>query len=500
MRAGPCRDLCPKSLNGRNLISTLATPFRWVSPRGARDPIPDPHGLAPGQLSTAFTNLRAISLDKFLPIDQKYNYTAQVQSLYKWMRVEHLLSQVSTLLDRCLAARSEFRDASAKSFTTWLELAEFDALDAIHKDEIQAGYYTLDAARSAAAVNAIHTNWNLLQTASRLLERTIGYIGNHISDQVQRSIMVGDRVEQDFEIGTRVTDGINQENSEQLQATYDAKAIDFRRRRTQAARDANAMKLIAYTSPNGALNYNEQLSGIRQRFLSDADGVLQRLGPLRDGLARIYSYSLPPALGDLDSIVVAIREVIGWMAEFSVDEQNYILPLSVRTLAGNTWNGGLSDSGCSFNLDLTIFAGRSFIRLRGISLSVITDDSDSTWSATITPPAHGLVRFAPNGPTSVIDQSDIAPVTIGRVRPLSSPQPPDVAGALSLTNASPAGATSADKWNVVIRNVQGGTSIDDALLYLVLAVRQNPKLPGVHRSKAARLSKVRGGGTIAGNP
>jgi hypothetical protein len=157
---------------------TTTKAVEWVGPRGARDPIPDPGGLAPGLLSTAFANLRTIKLEQFAPIDHEHNYRAQAPSLCKWRQVEHLLSQVSTLLDRCLAARSEFRDVLAKSFTTWIELAEFDALDAIHKDETQAGCYELDAGRSLMAVQAASEERTGLEAAQRFLVETIGGIAN----------------------------------------------------------------------------------------------------------------------------------------------------------------------------------------------------------------------------------------------------------------------------------------------------------------------------------
>lgn len=71
---------------------------------------------------------------------------------FHYNQVEMLLNDAADIIERALQSKEQFKDLSARSALLQLEIREFLQNDAIHKDEIAAGIYTLPYTQSLSDI------------------------------------------------------------------------------------------------------------------------------------------------------------------------------------------------------------------------------------------------------------------------------------------------------------------------------------------------------------
>jgi len=173
---------------------------------------------------------------------------------------------------------------------------------------------------------------------------------------------------------------------------------------------------------------------------------------IKIGLKEIYNYEmkvLADTSNPFDNALLSIRDAMEWLVKFASQEQNYVLAVSVKSTAGDAWDSGFSDDKISgawkFRLDNSMFPEQLFVRLRGLALSVETEDQRAIFQALTRVPPRGEVHYFDAGADTELDQTRVPPVRIGRVQRQDSVRAPDVVGTVSLQNVSPIG-----EWDVAV--------------------------------------------------
>jgi len=174
-----------------------------------------------------------------------------VSSEFRYHQVEQLLSQAATLLERGIATRTEDLTLGEKSFTTWLELKEFDDLEAIHEKEVTAGFYAFPTLQSAAASKAEDVTattaaeacwyaanvWNKPEVPKATNEHT-GEVVRPPIDMTNEER--GNKIASVWSYSGQALAARARATASAAKATYDNCNIGFRRARTEAARRINA--------------------------------------------------------------------------------------------------------------------------------------------------------------------------------------------------------------------------------------------------------------------
>lgn len=479
---------------------------------------------------------------RFMAIDNSFEFTAETTDEEFYItQAERWLDQAADLLDRSIRDRDEWNDKAVKSLQVGLELQEYVELDMIHQAEIAAGFYTLSLKESQALLNAELTNkWGnnvagkyiqdllnkkftieemkrqsrfaqrqawLAHLASyeypnggKLLQHKYGSDDENTSPELNKNAARG--LSQHY-LETQRTGLLSQaeiyQNSErvsnariaglQSKVDWDTKDIDFRRQRTEVAKRLADLKTKAFTETGGALNYDEQMLPIKERFQRDFRDALARIYKAADGLRLIYGYNVPlpqsitklktkdfkkerqqSPYKYLDDSIIWVRNAISWLVRFSQSDQNYVLPVSVkRLMPKEDWDKGKGVWECEIKKDL--FPGQSHVRLRGISAFVVLnpDDNAGVWQAIIRPPQQSFCEHL-SGNSKDLDQCKIPPCRLGRIRTREDIRDPDITGILTLHNVSPFG-----KWKVEISKISTEDipveKIKDVHIDLHLAVR-----------------------------
>ena len=428
------------------------------------------------------------------PIDDGLKVVTKGPTEFRYHQVEPLLAQTATLLERGIASRSEWNTLGEKSFSTFLELKEFVDLEAIHSKETHIGYYALPTLLSYSAYDAEDHNYeaNLDATAPYWIRfypdnRKQFYPGPRQNEPLEQAVMRGQANLFSEQAKAAEMRRLNFD----FQGRSDLWNVEFRRKRTEAARRVNALKTIAFTEPGGAFNYEERRAQIQKRFQADFNDAMSRLAAVKQGLNNIYGYSLPLKDSDnpFDDALIAVRESMDWLARFSAQEQNYIFPISLHALLGNNWDQGLNSDGhmgaWDFTVNTDLFPDQAHVRLRGLSLTVNTESQDcGLYQAVIRVPISSTITLL-DGTTNKLDQSAVPITRVARIQRFDSQKSPDVVGALSLHNVSPMGAwrigiTSAIKPLNIIDNPKGkptpatphmGSKLTDVILHLYVAIR-----------------------------
>jgi hypothetical protein len=464
-----------------------ATPQRAPNPVGPRLDLRTPLEA----LDSRFEQARSVLSQGVatLRIDHGLKTVVAESNHFRYQQVEQLLSQVAALLERGIASRTEWESLGEKSFATWLDLTEFADLDAIHADETQAGYYAISAEMSQAAATSEGQTGQALGNAGGVLDQELGQFGE-LSDLGQRirdlavraspphtnewtADVNNDRAnaigaiarhsyivsKATFQAQANNYKGQKTASDTRLSAAndksqYDSADSGFRRRRTEAARRINALKAVQFTASNGAYNYEERRRIIQARFQEDFTLASERLASLATGLKLIYGFDLGLKDTDapFDEAILAVRRAADWLSRFSSLEQNYIFPLSLRSLPDFQWEAGLSKNHRSgsweFTLSKELFPHQAHVRLRGISAEVDCDGNRSLFQCAIRVPTSALIRFV-DGSEHTVAQANIPVIPIGRVFRIDAMRPPDTVGTLALHNVSPIGT-----WKLAITSSQ----------------------------------------------
>ncbi|HVJ07853.1 MAG TPA: hypothetical protein VM554_05680 [Acidisarcina sp.] len=378
-----------------------------------------------------------------LRIDDGIKPLSTPNTEFRYHQVEQLLGQVAVLLERGIATRAEWQGLGEKSLATQLQLQQFSDLDDVHAAEVTSGYYAFPSIQSTGEYIA------QCETDPDPQQRIIDNVAEIASKGLSGNALPSDLPN----AGARMQAAIAEANqwaswdratAACSKAAYDNVDIGFRRSRTEAARRINAMRFKAFTDQGGLINFEERRTVLQDRFKQDFQNALARIPAIKQGLDQLYGYSFPAIDSNsiFDSTLISVRAAMEWLLRFSAQEQNYILPLSVRSLVGSKWADGLDtdQQGGKWNLTIPLgqFPSQAHVRLRGISVTVDSDDANALFQSLVKVPQRGTVVHL-DGSSATLDQSAAPATRIGRVQRLDSQRAPDTVGSLSLHNVSPIG-------------------------------------------------------------
>ena len=469
----------------------------------------------------------------FPRIEDGFSYKPRLgDDEFRLQHVESLLDQAADLLDRGLKGRSEWNSLNDKRFTLFLSLKEYTDLDKIHQEEAQKGFYTVAYKQSTSSEEAeswitSYTSAAASYLTSLLADKFSLNEKNRQSAQAQLQAWlahlavyqlpnVGNPLPCTFD-GVAKTAPEHMKDSEFIQSFYrmeteeglvrssessqlgnaqasrsrlkgaTAKAdwdfvdVDFRRRRTQVARDMADLKTIAFTAAGGALNYSEQMLNVQIRFHRDLNDAVARISAAYTGMSTLYGYDVKPPSDPsvatyFDDLLVWVRDAISRLIRFTLVDQNYVMPLPLSNLVPEAQLAkGLTQGRWEVEIGPGTFATQTNVRLRGVSAVVVLKDEDdqrdrrSLWLVRLVAPREASMRLK-DGKTETINQKSIPPVQLGRVSHYESTRDPDVVGIAALHNVSPIG-----KWIVEIdKRSTSGSGLDrlkDLVINLHLAVR-----------------------------
>ena len=269
---------------------------------------------------------------------------------FRYHQVEQLMSQAATLLERGIASRSEWQNLYERYFAIFLELKEFDDLDAIHADETAHGYYALapiasqtdsyaqalmlerttlgsvgaiglytppDGAMTAQGVQKLQTDTDVAndqlsagerQALNNLAMRSYAVANATLSNQyhlaiAQKAVTAARKAEAEFK------------------DNYDRCDVEFRRRRTESARRMNVLKTVGFTQEGGSYNYRERMEPIAARFAADFKDAISRMRVINLGMQKIYDYSMTipqSSSTPFDSALLSLRNAMEWLVRFAL--------------------------------------------------------------------------------------------------------------------------------------------------------------------------------------
>ncbi len=467
-----------------------------------------------------------------LRIESGFSFTKEpFDDSFHPLHVEPLLDQAADLLDRCLRDRAAYDDLAAKALNQLLELFEYAELDRIHSEEEREGAYDTPAAVSAAdflsdrlqtlgnsqaassltsLINSRYSSANIyaMQGAEQLSSWLQGLVAYYMDGQKlgaygSATWNGASRQLHDHYFNAGVTRSHHatlteyaqvmlqrlevqyahwafreREAGSKAQSVWDAKNAVFLRRRTLVARKFQDIRLKAATAADGILNYSKRLSSLRERFHRDFRDALARMNAVHVGLREVYAYSeplptSPEAIDYYDRCLLWVRGAIQWLIRFSRREQSFVLPVSVKDLAGPAgWKEGIKTGVWNFPVG-GFLEDLKHVRLRGISATVRdrVGYKDRLWQLDVVLPESGVFHHL-EGTEGHIDQSDLPSVLLGRVVERDFVRDPDIAGVVAIHNASPLGS-----WRVSIvasvPSADAGEPLDDLMLDLHLSFRRS---------------------------
>ena len=228
-------------------------------------------------------------------------------------------------------------------------------------------------------------------------------------------------------------------------------------------------------------------------FLAIFAKAIACLNTAAQGLKEVYDYA--PALpgegtaGYFDEVVAWVRQARNRVAQFAQLDQSYMLALSLKDLTKAQWEAGRGASEWMFDGAAEVFNGQAYVRLRGLSVSVVGTSPETSepgqkagrktepppkaegfWTARVSLPPKAALRNL-SGATREFNQSLLPVCYLGSITERDSARQPEIAGVRVLHNASPIGK----QWKLALsRKSTDGTPIEtleDVQLYLHLAVR-----------------------------
>ena len=483
-------------------------------------------------------------------IDAAFKFSpAEFDDQFNYLHVEPLLDRCSALLKECLLHRSRRDGLHLERWKLQLELDRFFRLDPLDQREREAGADTLgyeravleSAAESSLEQNHRHAGEQLKDLTNDLVAAGLNrrmaarelaawisawplkdgdlrgddayytFDGakktkpEHLFEAARREAdqdgweQIYSLVSQRYSAAAESEAGRLRRESLELQAKFSLASIAIRRERAQAERDAEWEKVREVQSPGSVLNYNERIATTERDFSGDFRELLACLATARRGLREVYDYAPPfpqeGSAGYLDGVAAWVRRAQGRLAQLSQNEQNYVLAVSVKQLAGSQWEAGRAASAWTFDLPDEMFAGQTNVRLRGLSVSVVgpaaeppdlpkgaapkqgapaskpeTLRAEGFWSARISPPVTGTMRSL-TGAVRELDQKALPACCFGRVSDRDSVLTPEISGATALHNASPIGK----QWRLTLspKSTDGmeTAKLQDVQISLHVAVR-----------------------------
>ncbi len=395
--------------------------------------------------------------------------------VFRWWHVEGLLAQGSQLIQRAVDERSEY-------------FALLNQRDAI-EDQLKRERNETTATGSRATLGSGRTA--PLAAKKELDMRVLFQINQQrIHDMANQAYRKAQNEANDAWVQASYVDvGLNETLKTQAQYTFTGATSDLGYNeilyKQEIARTDGRKESIDRQF------FNQRLLNLENRLNLDYSAALDRLIPASKGLAVIFGYqkSLPEALVNprnddgwnaFDALIDWTRRANAWLAAFLENDQQFTKSISLAKTEGfkkkemrdGKWH-------IRFYLPQETFT-HDFVRLRGISAYVrVRNASDSTWEARISVPTMGVGALTV--PTVVkgreLDQVDFPPVSLGRIAQRNSPVPAEIAGSITVGNASPISRNAQDTWRVELSN----TVKDDGALANLVDFEVELHLSGVPR-------------------
>ncbi len=400
----------------------------------------------------------------------------QLGRFRKW-HVEPLLNQSADLLDRCLAGRESLSALEAKKAELELDIGDRFALHQLASERIKQGLYRRGKEVLKAQSSTIADVAGELKEAGRLAAEAKTNISSPSHD---------------FEIRWRQINVESHKTSfEQKTSEMKGKWEDIDEAYFTAVHNQENIALNARHQlfNEGALDYASQAKGLSARIARDFDDAYTRAAVAADGLTEIFGYGVGmPKAGTedrLDLTVKWVRDAIEWINAFSQLDQSFVVRLSLGELLTATSWAEVATTKQFFHVPSNLFRDHTHIRLRGISCQLPFDyPLGSLWSARITLPvlASYIFEYENGKPRveSVALQRELPSCYVGRLESISCARAPDLAGTVSLMNASPIGKDKSEEsmWSIkLVCNSERQLNLPpDALLELTLCGR--PCIPG----------------------
>jgi hypothetical protein len=419
-------------------------------------------------------------------------------------QVEALLAQTSDLLDRASRARDALKEKSAKGAALALEIDNFLENDAIHQDEVAAGIYTvpyqvslanlnaqiskvnglngyafynsliLNTYFSAAAIDAACTASEILSWLSFIPNYQYPFVGNALvqtfngvaktapDHAVDATTQLSTRsaVMQSWAYsaqGALQSGALGAASASQggasVKTAWALADVDFKRRRTQAARDIADYKLRLATEQGGAFNYPEQIGQVKRRLIRDLVDAIHRARAAAFGLRVIYGrdVALPPVVASvisggatdvefvalLEELTEWVRNGIEFLTSFALRDQTYTVVVSLRQhLAEREWQRGLEQGTWVLDFDEVRLRRERHVRIRGVS--VFVRGPAGFFRGEVSIPKFSFYHHL-SGAREGVDQGSLPSVRIGKVGMRGSEKYRQAYGTTFLRNTAPFG-------------------------------------------------------------
>jgi hypothetical protein len=236
----------------------------------------------------------------------------------------------------------------------------------------------------------------------------------------------------------------------------------FLRMRAAVARQALLAK-FSMAFQDDALDFQAQALPIKTRYDQALSDAYQRLKAVETGMASYYGYPFPDTRPDPlpdfdpndrhthDKIIAWSRRVAHWLAAFTRRANSYILPLSLKSLAGDSFSNFLKTGTVTFSLENLFDDFQRHIRVRGVAAWAV-NDHNLFWEVDLIPPEQAIVHFESGSKSTVTQDKTLCRVS--RVMSRQRLAVPEVGAVTSAFTGSPAG-----QWTVFVRNAENRDTV-----------------------------------------
>lgn len=394
------------------------------------------------------------------------------------------------LLDRALRSNEAYRQLQTEKFNARLAICEFLALDLIHDEERIAGVDDLsymnslleragDDASCDAAKNIRDSYAKLGEKYSDTSMRCYSDIEKNIAFHAAQS---ANNFKPQFDLLLSsgkcsyedVIKGLTPEHTDynltiqkeevrisQLQHEtqvaaaetrtklraknhYYEKDAEFRRRRTEVAKNIYRAKFEEMVKKSGALNYNERMKPLYEFGRADLNEAYARMLAIATGIRIIYGLSEKPIPSadplDLFDCVAWLRSVRNTLSRMCRSDQNYVLRLSVKSLVGGDKNFiNEMAKGRLITVPASAFNGQCFIRVRGLAAYARDLNGSCFYRMKLILPKNATTFHYKNPDPQNVPQENISTCWFGGIGARSILRDSEVTGVQTLYNCSPIG-------------------------------------------------------------
>ena len=420
-----------------------------------------------------------------------YKHTATPESelnFRKW-HVEALLNQAADLLDRCLRERQSAKELQGKQELFLIDqtlATEQEKLMIEQRDKQVFEIETNKCQAESVWRTNLKENFNQVSVHCGFAYNTPGIthdVQSRDGASIHQAAISSTTNEQAINALT-VQAGWEVKFAEWKKIALDS-SIAARKRRDELAKD------------HGPLDLGPMVDALKKRFASDFVDAYVRITVAYDGLREFYGFDgSPPPTNDpaedlmepIDANVGWVRNAIRWLIAFGQLDQTWILALSLRECIKNEneWKAINSSDAfeftAKFSLLAELFSSHRFVRLRGVSGFIIHESPNvAPWTFDIRAPKSAFSYQWAVKPLPIV-QEMLPGCRLGRVESRQSTRQPEVAGSISLMNASPiSGDGENGSWTIIVKAPKSDRKplkgLQDAHIELLLAGR--PVAPAV---------------------